>query len=202
MKNVKDYQHAFEWAEAERKRLGCNAEPVNIIGPDYTPPPNNGNYYSLFCRGQEATPERLGTLRDVREVRQVAAGNSVSQGGDNVNLYKESLRETVVSGTNVFTTQDGRIMVIQTMPGYISLFFKPYGFYPEAEELMKTMETVNRKFRAGMTMDLSNKGKGIIGLSYNPLSSTIQSVEKTIRALITKIYEYDVEDDEKELMEE
>ena len=52
MKNVKDYQHAFEWAEAERKRLGCNAEPINIIGPDYTPPPDNDKFYSLFYNGR------------------------------------------------------------------------------------------------------------------------------------------------------
>lgn len=57
MKNFKTttYQHAFEWAEAERARLGCEAKPVNIVGPEYPMPPDNGNLYTLYNNGRDIT---------------------------------------------------------------------------------------------------------------------------------------------------
>ena len=36
MKDVKTtYQHAFQWAERERVKLGCRAAPANIVGSGY-----------------------------------------------------------------------------------------------------------------------------------------------------------------------
>ena len=58
--NIKtNYQHAYEWAEKERVRLECRAAPVNIAGPEYPMPPNNGNIYSMFNNGRGVTLLRI-----------------------------------------------------------------------------------------------------------------------------------------------
>ncbi|MBR3177371.1 hypothetical protein IKF27_01015, partial [Candidatus Saccharibacteria bacterium] len=51
------------------------------------------------------------------------------------------------------------------------------------------IESANRKYVARIACDLSDKGRGIIHLEYNPLSDTAETAVKIIDAIIGYIYE-------------
>ena len=109
------------------------------------------------------------------------------------------MKNVEISGLIVQTTDDSQIMVAQSIPGKIDLFFKPFNFYPESEELKRRVEDANMRHVACMACDLSNKGRGIIHLEYNPLSDTAETAGKIIEEVINYIYECkraEVDDDE------
>ena len=105
------------------------------------------------------------------------------------------MKATTISGVNVFSTLDDQIMVAQSIPGKIDVFFRPYNFCPKTDELRAKLEALNRKLHTEITCDLSNKGRGIINLEYNPLTTLTIIVEKFIGGIVLYLYECDIRDD-------
>lgn len=111
------------------------------------------------------------------------------------------MKTTTISGVNVFSTLDDQIMVAQSVPGSIDVFFRPYNFYPSTDKLKARFEELNRKLHAEITCDLSNKGRGVIHLKYNPLVTSTTVAEKFVGGIIPYLYEFEIEDDDCEPLE-
>ena len=124
------------------------------------------------------------------------ATTHVPQGGDSMNSGEQiEMKTSTISGINVFSTLDDQIMVAQSIPGDIDVFFRPYNFCPETDELRAKLEALNQKLRTEMTCDLSNKGRGIIHLEYNPLTTSMAVIEQFVGGIVLYLYECDIRDD-------
>ena len=121
---------------------------------------------------------------------------TVPQGGDSMNGSEQiEMKTATISGVNVFSTLDDQIMVAQSIPGNIDVFFRPYNFCPKTDELRAKLEALNQKLRTEMTCDLSNKGKGIIHLEYNPLVTSMVTIEQFVGGIVLYLYECNIRDD-------
>ena len=109
--------------------------------------------------------------------------------------FKE-LKTVTISGIDVLATMDDQIMIARSIPGKIDLFFRPYNFCLNADELSSKLTEINRELHALMTCNLENKGRGIINLEYNPFITSSETVDQFINRVILYLYEYKVDDDE------